>query len=67
MTDLERTQQFLDSLDIPYTMKRWGKEEQVDVLTVLAKSSDKVVGYTGFTADFEFYLDGTFKHVGIWE
>ena len=68
MTDLERTTLFFDSLHIPYTLKLWGEEgNQVNVLTVSAKASDKVLGYTGFFTDFEFYLDGKFKSMGIWE
>lgn len=71
-TDLERAKFFFDSLGVTYketdeTRSRPGSESfPVKRLEILTKTP-KVEGYTGFTTDFVFKVDGSFITIGIWD
>jgi hypothetical protein len=61
MTDYEKVKSLLTELGI-------GFDEDIQRNTItLSEGNNKVEGHPGFYVDFNFYTDGQFIKVGIWE
>lgn len=64
MTDLKKTEKFLDGFKIPY------RKEESDLLISLiieVGHNNKVIGHGNFHVDFYFAKDGSYAHMGVWE
>ena len=65
-TDKEKFVALMAEFGVP--LKEEPDDEANQILSIEAKSSPKVIGYTCFCANFKFSRDtGTFIDVGIWE
>jgi len=72
MTDFERAMKMYDDFGIPYTVQtrtdtRSPDQPQGIGLFCIAKSDDKVVGYSDFCTELMFDDNGKFIAMGIWE
>ena len=66
-TDLKKLTRAFDALGIGYRQEsRYGSPDS-PMIVLLAREGAKVVGYSGFAAEFYFNEDGSFDEVGIWE
>lgn len=64
-TDKQKLLDLFDEFGIGYCDALYG--DKLYTVTIEAHVGDKVVGYTGFAADFKFNLDESFVEVGVWE
>ena len=63
-TDKQKLLELLDEFGIGYSEDTYDNALYV---SLKAKNGEKVVGYTGFSADFKFTADESFIEVGVWE
>jgi len=61
MTDKEQLLKFLNDCEIPY------RDHGNSVYITAGHGPDKVEGYSGFFAEYEFNSDGSFKSMAIAE
>jgi hypothetical protein len=75
MSDLDELCALLDKWEVEYDEEQEAEGTVISLSPKQVKSpvtgrweqDGNVIGYSGFVCQFSFDLEGTFKHVGIWE
>lgn len=65
MTDKERLIALLTDFGVEFSLGEGAFGEEAVIIE--SKTGPKNVGYAGFQAVFEFFGNGNFEEVGIWE
>jgi hypothetical protein len=64
MTDKQKFLELLASWQVPHTET---VDSDCDSISLEAWSHEKIEGYCGFMAIFNFNKDGSFLKIGVWE
>lgn len=69
LTDKQKMLKLLTEFGVKFTEASDVADETKIVLTVERDNYDitKIIGYSNFSTDINFNLDGSFKNIGIWE
>ena len=67
MTDLEKLQSLLTEFGVEFNLLTAPGNEISASIDCQANVHTKVVGYAGFSVDFNFDKDGKFIEIGVWE